>query len=160
MRDVVNEMMQLLRARDEAKRIARSSNKTFMQALDNNPLKSMPTPEEALRIMLGPQTRSYLDARRAMAQGFADIKTHQVHTWTAMQAAMRMIAEELDPAEIEKALPPSGGLSGLIGSRKAHLWDLYAARWKAKTERRDDGMVDVFMQYFTDCYDRNTGGAG
>lgn len=157
-RAVVVDMMQLLGARNEARRMARSSNQTVIQALDNNPLKFSPTPEDALRVMLGPQTKSYLDARRALAQGFRDLKTHQVKTYSAMQAAMRMIAEELDPEALEKSLPAAGGLAEMIGSRKARLWEAYAARWKAKTERHDDGLVDVFMLYFADCYDRGADG--
>lgn len=158
MRGVVVDMMQLLNARTEAKRLARSSSQTMIQALDNNPLKFSPNPEDALRIMLGPQTKSYLDARRALAQGFSDIKTHQVRTYSAMQAAMRMIAAELDPDAIEKASPATSGLSEMLGSRKARLWEAYAARWKAKTEHHDDGLVDVFMLYFADCYDRGADG--
>jgi type VI secretion system protein ImpI len=158
LRAVVVDMMQLLGARNEAKRMARSANQTVIQALDNNPLKFSPTPEDALRIMLGPQTKSYLDARRALAQGFSDLKTHQVKTYSAMQAAMRMIARELDPETIEKGLPASGGLAEMIGSRKARLWEAYLARWRASTERHDDGLVDVFMLNFADCYDRGSDG--
>ena len=42
----------------------------------------------------------------------------------------------------------------MIGSRKARLWDAYVARWQAKTRGQDGGLVDVFMQYFAECYDR------
>ena len=66
MRLVVENMMQLLNARVQAKRLARSSNQTMIEALDNNPLKFSPTAEDAMRIMFGPPTRSYLDALRAL----------------------------------------------------------------------------------------------
>ena len=102
--------------------------------------------------------RSYLDAQQAIAQGFADIKSHQVLTYAAMQAAMRRLAAELDPAEIEKTLPAPGGLGDLLGSHKSRLWDFYSTRWQAKTEHLDDGLVDVFMLYFGDCYAKATEG--
>ena len=152
MRSVVMEMMQLLSARSEARRLARNPNQTFISAADNNPLKFSPSPEEAMAILFGPRTRSYLDAQQAIAQGFADIKSHQVLTYAAMQAAMRRLAAELDPAEIEKTLPAPGGLGDLLGSHKSRLWDFYSTRWQAKTEHLDDGLVDVFMLYFGDCY--------
>ncbi len=152
---VVAEMMQLLGARNEARRISRSSSQTMIQALDNNPLKFSPTPEDALRIMLGPPTRSYLDAKRALDQGFHDLKTHQMQTYSAMQAAMRRLAGELSPEAIEKSLPGGGGLAERLGSRRGRLWEAYLARWNAKTEHHDDGLVDVFMLYFSDCYDRS-----
>jgi type VI secretion system protein ImpI len=147
------EMKQLLDARSETKRLTRSTHQTVIQAQGNNPLKFSPTAEDALRIMLGPATRSYLDAPRAFAQGFSDLKSHQLRTYSAMQKAMRIIAEDLDPASIENATANEGGLAALIGSRKARLWDAYVTRWKAKTQRRDDGLVSVFMQYFAECYD-------
>jgi len=148
------EMKQLLDARSETKRLTRSAYQTMIQAQDNNPLKFSPTAEDALRIMLGPATRGYLDAPRAFAQGFSDLKSHQLRTYSAMQSAMRIIAEDLDPAAIENATPKEGGLAALIGSRKARMWDFYVTLWKAKTQRRDDGLVDVFMEYFAECYDK------
>ena len=94
-------MKQLLEARQQAKRLARSSNQTMIQALNNNPLKFAPTAEDAMRIMFGPQTRSYLDARGALAQSFDDLKAHQVRTFSAMQHALKLVLEEFDPDIIE-----------------------------------------------------------
>jgi type VI secretion system protein ImpI len=89
-----------------------------------------------------------------MQQGFNDLKTHQMRTYSAMQAAVRMLAEDLDPAALDKATPTEGGIAGMMASRRAKLWDAYVTRWNAKTSRHDDGLVDVFMLYFADCYDR------
>ncbi len=46
------------------------------------------------------------------------------------------------------------GLLALLSSRKARLWDLYLARWQAKTLRHEDGLLDAFMLYFAECYDQ------
>jgi type VI secretion system protein ImpI len=151
---VVSSMKQLLSARDSAKRFARTSNRTVVQAFDNNPLKFAPTPEDALKIMFGPKTSGYLDARRALESSFGDLKTHQIKTFSAMQNAVKMLVEDLDPQEIDASMEPDKGLSALLSSRKARLWDLYLARWQAKTLRHDDGLVDAFMLYFSECYDR------
>jgi type VI secretion system protein ImpI len=152
---VTENMKQLLDARQQAKRLARSSNQTMIQALDNNPLKFSPTVEEALRLMFGPPTRSYLDARRAFAQGFSDLKAHQVKTFSAMQHALKLLLGEFDPDVIENALTGDRGLAGVVGSRKARLWDLYLARWQARTMNNQDGMLNAFMDYFAECYDRD-----
>lgn len=154
LRLVVENMRQLLGARLEARRLARTANQTMIQALDNNPLKFSPTAEDALRIMFGPPTRSYLDAHRALEQSFEDLKTHQIKTYAAMQNALRMLVADLDPQMIESQTEADRGLAGVVGSRKARLWDAYTARWHAKTSRHEGGMVDAFMQYFADCYDR------
>ena len=157
LRLVTENLRQLLNARLQAKRLARVSNQTTIEALNNNPLKFSPSTEDALRIMFGPTTASYLNAQQAIEEGFGDLKEHQVRTYAAMQQALAMIVADLDPQAIENATEADRGLSGVIGSRKARLWDAYVARWQAKTRGQDGGLVDVFMQYFAECYDR--GGA-
>jgi type VI secretion system protein ImpI len=71
-----------------------------------------------------------------------------------MQQALGMIVADLDPEAIENSIEADRGLSGMIGSRKARLWDAYVSRFQAKTRGQDGGLVDVFMQYFAECYDR------
>jgi type VI secretion system protein ImpI len=154
MRLVAENVKQLLEARQMAKRLARSSNQTMIQALNNNPLKFTASAEEALRIMFGPPTRSYLDARRALAQSFDDLKAHQVRTFSAMQQALRLMLGELDPEVIENTTAGDRGLAAMVGSRKARLWDIYVARWQARTQSHSDGMLNAFMDYFAECYDR------
>jgi type VI secretion system protein ImpI len=105
--------------------------------------------------MFGPQTKSYLDARRAFEQGFNDIKSHQLRTFTAMQQALAMLVNDLDPKAIDKSIEQGGAITKLVGSRKAKLWDAYVSRWQSKTSRFDGGLLDAFMEYFAQCYDRN-----
>lgn len=154
LRIVVEELTQLLHARLAAKRIAGSGSQTMIQAADNNPLKFSPTPNDALRLMLGPPTRSYLDAGCALQQSFQDLKQHQIDTLAAMQGAVKMLVEDLDPDAIERTAGNHRGLFAMAGSRKAKLWDVYLARWKAKAHRHDDGLFGAFMLYFSHCYDQ------
>jgi type VI secretion system protein ImpI len=152
---VVENMKQLLDARQQAKRLARSSNQTMIEALNNNPLKFAPNAEDAMRIMFGPKTRSYLDARGALAQSFDDVKRHQVKTYAAMQHALRLMLAEFDPATIEAESRGDSGLINIMGSRKARLWDVYVARWQARAQRHQDSMLNAFMDYFAESYDRD-----
>jgi type VI secretion system protein ImpI len=154
MRLVAENMRQLLEARQQAKRLARSANQTMIQATGNNPLKFAPTVEDAMRIMFGPQTRSYVDGRRALAESFDDLKAHQVKTFSAMQHALKLLLQEFDPEVLEASAKGDRGLAGVVGSRKARLWDVYVARWQARTEHDEDGLLKAFMDHFADCYDR------
>jgi type VI secretion system protein ImpI len=156
MRLVVDNVMQLLNARVQAKRLARSSNHTLVQAFDNNPLKFAPSAEDALRIMFGPPTQSYLDARRAIEQGFGDLKSHQIKTYSAMQHALTLLLADLDPQSIDRDTDAGRGIAALVTSRKAKLWDAYVARWQAQIRREGGGLVDSFMLLFADCYDRDS----
>ena len=150
---VVENLRQLLSARLQAKRLGRGSNQTMIQALNNNPLKFSPSSAEALRIMFGPSTGSYLEAGRAVQESFSDLKAHQIKTLSAMQSALRMLVEDLDPRSIENGLESEGSIGALLSSRKARLWDAYLARWKAKAGRHEDGIIQAFMLDFAERYD-------
>jgi type VI secretion system protein ImpI len=154
MRLIAEELKGLLAARAESKRIARSTNQTMIQAQDNNPLKFSPTVDDALQLIFGQPRSGYLDARRAFDESFRDLKAHQIKTYSAMQHALKMLVEDLDPQAIAEATAQDGGIGGLIGSRKAKMWEAYVARWDAKTAPYENGLVDAFMIYFAECYDR------
>lgn len=151
---ITGEMQQLLQARVQAKRLARSGEHTVIQPEDNNPLKFCPTPEDALRIMLGPPTRSYLEAQKAMASGFADLKRHQIQTYSAMQKAVEELMSSFDPAQIERAVPSQPAMASLVKSRKAQLWDAYVATWETQTNHQTEGLIQKFMLHFGRFYDR------
>jgi type VI secretion system protein ImpI len=146
-------MKQLLEGRQQAKRLARSNHQTTVQAINNNPLKFAPTTEDALRIMFAARGQSYLDAERAFAQGFDDLKKHQIKTYTAMRRAVTFLMMDMDPAAIETACQSDRGLAGMVGSRKARLWDIYVARWQIQVGRHDHGVLDAFMDHFARCYE-------
>jgi type VI secretion system protein ImpI len=157
LRLVAESLMQLLNARRQAKRLARSSSHTTVQAIDNNPLKFCPSAPDALRIMFGPATASYLDAPHAIGQGFEDLKAHQIKTYSAMQQALTMLMADFDPRTIESDTDEGRGIAGLLVSRKAKLWDAYDARWQAKIARMGGGPIEAFMSYFAEAYDRDGG---
>ena len=151
----VSSLMQLLQARNEAKRFTRSTSQTTIQATENNPLKFSPTVEDAIRIMFGPKTHSYLDARRAFAQGFDDLKSHQLKTYMAMQHAVAMLVADLDPAAIIKDLEADESIVDKMRSRKSRLWDAFLMRWKASLGRESNGAIEAFMLHFADYYDQD-----
>jgi len=153
LRVVVDNLSQLLQARLQAKRLVRSTQHTVIELADNNPLKFSPSTEDALRIMFGPPTRSYLDAHHALVRGFEDIKTHQVKTYSAMQRALTKVLAELAPQVIDRDTGADRGIAAVITSRKASLWDAYVARWQAKQHSEKGGLIDAFMLIFARYYD-------
>lgn len=148
----VAHLQELLAARATAKTLARSTRRTMIQALDNNPVKFTPSPEEALRIVLGPKTSGYLAGTEAIEATFRDIKEHQVETYAAMRYAVKKLVEDIAPETIEAEV---GDAKSLVSSRKARLWETYAARWKARSEPHEHGMLDCFMLYFAEFYDKS-----
>ena len=72
----------------------------------------------------------------------------------AVTYAVRMLAEDLDPDAISETVEADRGIGGLVGSRKAKLWDAYVTRWQTKTAAHGNGLVDAFMNYFAEIYER------
>lgn len=156
LRVVSEHLMRLLSARSSVKRSIRSAEHTTIAAQDNNPFKFSPTAEDALRVAFGPPTRSYLHGPTAFTQGFDDIAGHQLRIFSAMQQAIRMLVEDLDPTSIEAETGTDKAMSSMFSSRKARHWDTYCTTWRAKTQRTEDGISGLFMIYFAECYDRLT----
>lgn len=154
LRMTVDNLMALLQARTQAKQLTRSTSQTTVQALENNPLKFSPTAEEAIRILFGPPTRSYLDAQRAFAQGFSDLKSHQLKTYMAMQHAVHELIADIDPTLMARELELQRGASSWLGTNKGKLWDEFLTRWKAHLGRDNSAPIEIFMLHFSDYYDR------
>lgn len=149
----VENVMALLQARNEAKRMTRSTSQTTVQATENNALKFAPSAEDAMKIMFGPKSRTYLDARTAFDQGFRDLKSHQQQTYAAMQHAISVLSAELDPANIEKEARENASTFDTLRSNKGRLWDTHVARWKAGFGREPGAAVEQFMHHFGEHYD-------
>jgi type VI secretion system protein ImpI len=145
-------LMELLQARNQAKQMARRANQTTVQLSENNPLKLSPTPEEAIRLLFGPPTRSYLDARGAFTRAFGDLKSHQFKTYVAMQQAVARLVASVDPKAMAREI--EGGGSSWLGSSKSKLWDAFLMRWMARLGDDSSTPVEAFMRHFADAYDR------
>jgi type VI secretion system protein ImpI len=107
-----------------------------------------------MRVMFGSSNQGYLDAYRAIGQGFADLKAHQVKTYSAMRKAIARLMADLDPSAIERATDEGRGIAGLLTSRKAKLWDTYESRWNANIGRESDAVLEAFIRYFAEAYER------
>jgi type VI secretion system protein ImpI len=147
LRTVVEELALLLKARAAAKVLARSGNRTMISAVDNNPLKFVPRAEEVLEIMFAKQRAGYLDAKHSIDEAFRDLKTHEFATYAAMQKALSRLLEDLSPDAIEKKVATS-----TFSSKKARSWEIFVATWEAKEKPHENGMLDVFLAYFSDAY--------
>ena len=147
LRTVTDELTVLLKARAAAKALAKSNDRTMVGSADNNPLKFVPGSAEILEIMFARRRAGYLDATHSVEDAFRDLKLHELATYAAMQAALSRLIEELSPDTIERKLSPSS-----FSSRKGRAWDAFVATWKAKEEPNENGMLDVFLAYFSEAY--------
>ena len=148
LRVMAAELAGLLRARAATKQMVRSGSRTMIGPEDNNPLKFTPTATEALEIMFGPGRPGYLSGAAAVQVSFDDVKAHQYAVHAAIQPALARLLEDLTPQAVEDKVE-----GGRFGSKSAKCWEVYVERWDAKTHPYENGMLDVFLAYFSDAYD-------
>ncbi|MER9654770.1 type VI secretion system-associated FHA domain protein TagH [Mesorhizobium sp. M0152] len=147
LRTVVEELTLLLKARAAAKMLAKSTQRTMISAADNNPLKFVPGTDDILEIMFARRRAGYLDARHSIEDAFRDLKTHEFATYAAMQAALSRLLDDLSPEAIGKKLPPTS-----FSSKKSQAWDAFVATWRTMEEAHENGMLDIFLAYFSEAY--------
>lgn len=148
LRVAVEQMAQLLKARAAAKTMSKSSNRTMISSMDNNPLKFVPTTDEMFDVMFARRKAGYLGAKESFDHGFEDLKIHEFSTYSAMQKALGRLLEDFSPDSIEDKLPSSA-----FTSKSSKAWETYVARWEAMSEPHENGVLDVFLKYFADAYD-------
>lgn len=148
---VTEQLALLLKARASAKAMVKTRDRTVIGALDNNPLKFMADPGEALEAMLSKDRSGYLDGMRALREAFDDIRTHELATFSAMQKALSRLLSDLSPEVIETKVQ-----KGTFTNAKARAWETFVQRWDAKTEAHENGMLDVFLMYFSEAYQEAT----
>lgn len=144
----VEQLSQMLRARAAAKAMTRSSSRTMIGAADNNALKFIPGSAEMIDTMFTGRRPGFLGARESFEAGFADLKRHELATYSAMQKALARLMDDFAP---EALLEKAGGSA--FTSRKGKAWDLFAERWEQKSAAGDNGMLDAFLAYFAEAYD-------
>jgi type VI secretion system FHA domain protein len=144
--------MALLAARATAKKELRAEDRTMVASKDNNPLKLMSDPQEAMAFLFDTKDRTdgFLDPVKAVEDAFEDLRAHEVALFAAMRAALLSSIQRFDPKTLETELEKSAGGLGL--NRKAKLWELFAAYQQKLARDADDDFNKVFGREFMGTY--------
>ena len=113
-----------------------------------NPLKEPGDARGVLFQLLAPRPGQTLGAADALAEGFADIRQHQMASTAAMQVAIVRFLEGLAPETIESAVS-----KGYLRSKAAKAWHRYIQEWDDRLQDTEHGMLGVFMDYFAEAYE-------
>src|SRR5204863_7428300 len=124
LRAAVEGLMMLLIARGEMRKEFEAEERTMVAARDNNPLKLMADPHEAMQFLLDPTDRTdgFLDPIRAIGDACDDLRAHELALMAGMRAAILGAIRRLDPPVVEKsyAKAPAGfRFGGRKGGRRA-----------------------------------------
>ena len=152
MRAAIEGSMALLAARATAKKELRAEDRTMVASKDNNPLKLMSDPQEAMAFLFDTKSRAdgFLEPVQAVGDAFEDLRAHEVALFAAMRAALLGTIQRFDPKMLETELEKSAGGLGL--NRKAKLWELFAGYQQKLARDADDDFNKVFGREFMGTY--------
>jgi type VI secretion system protein ImpI len=77
-----------------------------------------------------------------------DAMRHNRALFFSMQTALFRLLNELSPATIER-----NTYTGVLRSQSAKNWNAYVHTWEALNTGGEDGLLDVFLRYFSEAYD-------
>ncbi|HVB15179.1 MAG TPA: type VI secretion system-associated FHA domain protein TagH [Stellaceae bacterium] len=129
---------------------------TIIRARGNNPLKFSADDDDALVALIGVGRHSDMDAVAAISDALRDMRLHELATVAAMQAAVRALLAEFEPAKLRQAAE-HGGLSLIPRQRKADAWDAFEALHARTTQALTDDFDSVFGKAFARAYERALG---
>jgi len=153
MRAAVEGLMMLLLARAEMRKEFEAEERTMVAARDNNPLKLMSDPHEAMDFLFDPAERTdgFLDPVQAVGDACEDLRSHELALMAGMRAAILGALRRFDPPALERALDKSAkGFS--LASRKARLWDLFVEQQDKLARDAQEDFNKVFGRDFMGAY--------
>tara|TARA_R110002049_G_scaffold10127_3_gene50389 strand:- start:95247 stop:96644 length:1398 start_codon:yes stop_codon:yes gene_type:complete len=127
-------------------------NQTVISAGANNPLKFSVSVDQAIEAMVRPATKGYLPAAEAAQQALDDIKAHEVAMMTGMQAALRGVLAELDPAKLSERIAADSSLRSVLSNKKARYWDIFEAQYGKISDQAENDFHDLFSKEFARAY--------
>jgi type VI secretion system FHA domain protein len=154
MRAAVEGLMMLLLARAEMRKEFEAEERTMVAARDNNPLKLMSDPHEAMDFLFDPAERTdgFLDPVQAVGDAYEGLRTHELALMAGMRAAILGALRRFDPPAIERAFEKGdkGGFS--LASRKAKLWDAFVAQQDKLSREAQEDFNKTFGRDFMGAY--------
>ncbi|MEO8144032.1 MAG: type VI secretion system-associated FHA domain protein TagH [Betaproteobacteria bacterium] len=152
LRAAIEGSMALLAARATAKKELRAEDRTMVASKDNNPLKLMSDPQEAMAFLFDTKNRAdgFLEPVQAVGDAFEDLRAHELALFAAMRAALLGAIQRFDPKMLEAELEKNAGGLGL--NRKAKLWELFAGYQQKLARDAEDDFNKVFGREFMGTY--------
>ena len=145
--------MMLLLARTEMRKGFGADERALVAARDNNPLKRMSDPHEAMDFLLDPgeRTDGLLDPVQAVGDACEEMRTHELALMAGMRAAVQGALGRFDPQAIERAFQNSQkGFS--LGSRKAKLWEQFVVQQEKLSRAAQEDFNKAFGRDFMAAY--------
>lgn len=128
-------------------------NQTQIRQRDNNPLRWVASPREAVKRLLAPEDDGYLPPREAVADAMASIKAHQMGSIHGMQEAFKAFLDELEPRELESSFDRQGR-PGPLTNKGAWYWARYAEYHRRLLDDAQNNVLDLIGSTFSTAYEQ------
>lgn len=156
-RETVNRLMDLLRARNSVKNELRVE-RTMIQTQDNNPLKFSAAVDDALGMMFNTNGRSnggnaFMSPSEAINDSFDNISDHQVAVLVAMRNAYESMMSRFSPENLIPLFERMGS-KGLTMNKKAKNWEAYQSWFKQLQKDQEETYNRMFGEVFADSYEK------
>jgi type VI secretion system protein ImpI len=109
--------------------------------------------QRVLQFLLAINQAGYGRSDEILGDMVADLVGHEHAMFGAMQAALFRLLNELSPTTIEAK---SG--KGFFKSKKSAHWDDYVDLWANLSAKSENGLLDVYLDYFKQAYDNKMNG--
>lgn len=153
-RRLVSGMYVMVESRARAKS-QMGAESTSLQVDGNNPLKFARTPEAALKQMLNTKESGFMEAERAVEDGYHDLQSHQIATLAAIPGSLKATLERFSPGSIKRRAEGMGVLARVIPAmRDAALWHNYEREFAKVAAESDEAFMEVFAKEFRKYYDK------
>jgi len=149
----VEGLIGLLLARSELKKEMRAEDRTMVASRDNNPLKLMTDPREAMSYLFDARERisgAFLPPVQAVQDACDDIRVHEIALMAGMRAAFQGALKRFDPQLIEREADKQKGSFSL--NKKVKLWDAFVAHHEKLSRDAEDDLLKVFGREFLGTY--------
>ena len=148
-------VMEVMRARSEVKSSFRVNQTTFQQR-ENNPLKFSASIDDAFHNLFNRPGSSFMPARQAIAEAFADISQHEAAIIAGASGAMAGMLVQLAPEKIEAADFGGSFVDKLNpAQRQARYWAHYKALHTDLSaelnKKNQQGVNDDFINAYEAC---------
>ena len=154
LRRLVSGMVVMVESRARAKS-QMGAESTSLQVDGNNPVKFARTPEAALKQLLNPKEKGFMEAEKAVEDGFYDLQSHQISTLAAIPGSLKATLERFSPGSIKRRAENMGVLTRVIPAmRDAALWHNYEREFAKVAAESDEAFMEVFSKEFRKYYDK------
>jgi type VI secretion system protein len=127
---------------------------TVIRAAKNNPLKFSADIGQLMAALLSRGQPGYLPGAEAVAEGFKDLRVHELALLGGMQQAVAALLKQFDPEQLKQRLEQQSLLQNLLpAARKAKYWEIYEEHFKQIAADVSEDVRGTFGRAFANAYE-------